>query len=135
MDQLSRDEMLQEAFRRLEFLKLHPHILSNFMEGVLAKTNDNMAVERLSEEEEKLVADYESQTGNLVYYVIFNDTKFGRLYSFLYVSKCEKDWKIEWDYLNMHTPLVYVLNKDDEMLSESGTIEIENHQGVLVRIG
>ena len=134
MDQLSRDEMIQEAFRRLEFLKLHPHILSNFKEGVLAKTNNNMTVERLSEEEGKLVADYESQTGNLVYYVIFNDTEFGRLYSFLFVSKYEKEWKTEWDYLNMHTPLVYVLNKDDEILSEHGTIEIENHQGVLTRI-
>lgn len=81
MERLSRDEMQREASLRLQFLKLHPHILSHFRDGVLAKTDNNTTVERLTDEEKKLVRAFESQTGNLVYYVIFNDIpECGKLY-------------------------------------------------------
>ena len=89
----------------------------------------------MTDEEKKLVRAFESQTGNLVYYVIFNDIpECGKLYSFLFVSGCKGDWEDEWEYLKTNTPLVYVLNKDMQMFSDYGTIQVECHQGVLIRL-
>lgn len=83
MEKLSYEQMFPEAIARLEMLNLHPHILENFREGVLSKTDTNMTVVKLTDEEKALVDKFERETGNLVYYVIFsNSSMCGESYTF-----------------------------------------------------
>lgn len=134
MEKLSYEQMFPEAIARLEMLNLHPHILENFREGVLSKTDTNMTVVKLTDEEKALVDKFERETGNLVYYVIFsNSSMCGESYTFFFVSAYRDDWNIERECLQSSQPLVYVLNRENEMFSEFGSIEIERRNCVLIK--
>lgn len=81
------------------------------------------------------IKEFEAETGSLVYAVTHEKFEFGECYSFLCISKYEKDW----DYSVKNTPqgsyvFSYVWNKDDDMCSEYGTIVVVSFGGGIQRI-
>lgn len=81
------------------------------------------------------IKEFEAETGSLVYAVTHEKFEFGECYSFLCISKYEKDW----DYSVENTPqgsyvFSYVWNKDDDMCSEYGTIVVVSFGGRIQRI-
>lgn len=81
------------------------------------------------------IREFEEETGSLVYAVTHEKFEFGECYSFLCISKYEKDW----DYSVENTPqgsyvFSYVWNKDDDMCSEYGTIVVVSFGGGIQRI-
>lgn len=81
------------------------------------------------------IKEFEAETGSLVYAVTHEKFEFGECYSFLCISKYEKDW----DYSVENTPqgsyvFSYVWNKDDDMCSEYGTIVVVSFGGGIQRI-
>lgn len=81
------------------------------------------------------IKEFEAETGSLVYAVTHEKFEFGECYSFLCISKYEKDW----DYSVENTPqgsyvFSYVWNKDDDMCSEYGTIVVVSFGGGIKRI-
>ena len=81
------------------------------------------------------IKEFEAETGSLVYAVTHEKFEFGECYSFLCISKYEKDW----DYSVEITPQgayvwAYVWNKNNDMYSEYGTIGVISFGGGIQRI-
>lgn len=125
---------VKEALLRMKTLKLHENAIREFREtGKLNLSELGGILFWLNEAEEKMVRDWESKTGNIVYHVIKNYFDFGLCYSFLYVSPHPDKWEFDNECLKDGYPLAYVHNDTFEFLSEYGSIEIEPQYGGLKR--
>ena len=62
------------------------------------------------------------------YFALAQNTSFGLLVSFLYVSDYEKQWEYERECLRNHRPLAWVYNINDET-GEIGTIHYKMFAG------
>lgn len=132
-----------EALLRMKKLNLLDGVIEQFKEsGVLLKSENFCVGNRenripilydLSDKENEMVRKWEKETGNIVYHIIQNQMVFGLCYSFLYVSKHTDEWEMDNEDLNEGCPLVYVLNRDDEMCSEYGSIGIKPMHGAILR--
>ena len=76
---------------------------------------------------------FEKEYNCYVYYIMYNNTNFGELYSMLYVSKEQYIWNEDRKDLQDNTSYAYVWNKSDEVLSEIGSIGLERQDDVLIR--
>lgn len=81
-----------------------------------------------------MVDDFEKENNGLVYHVIKSRTNIGLMYSLLYVSEYEEEWKMDMEDLGTGQALAYVVNKDMPDCSEFGTIGIAPSIGGLRRI-
>ena len=138
------DEIAQaqitEALLRMKKLDIHENAINEFLRerklnlsepgfgnkvGVLYWLNDD---------EQKMIEEWEQETGNVVYHVIKNNTQFGLCYSFLYVSSDPEEWLMDNADLEEGYPFVYVKNVTDDWCSEYGRIGIQSAFGGVVRI-
>ena len=132
-----------EALLRMKKLNLLDGAIEQFKDDGKILKSENFCVGTrdnripilydLSAEETEMVREWEKRTGNMVYHVIQNRMIFGLCYSFLYVSKYTEDWESDNEYLKEGIPLVYVLNADDDMCSEYGSIGIKPMFGAILR--
>ena len=126
-----------EALLRMKKLGLHRNAINEFKkEGKLnlsepAWGNSIGVLYWLNDEEQKMVKDWEEQTGNVVYHVIKNNTEFGICYSLLYVSKYADEWVLDDNDLTEGEPYAYVT---DGWCSEIGRIGIKPAGGGVVRV-
>lgn len=93
----------------------------------------------INEEQESEVLNrikkFEAETGSLVYAVTYEKFEFGECYSFLCISKYEKDWDYSVENTSQGSYVFsYVWNKDDDMCSEYGTIVVVSFGGGIQRI-
>ena len=124
-----------EALLRMKNLKLHENVINEFKEtGKINLSENGGILYWLNEEENKMVRDWEKETGNLVYHVIKNNMEFGLCYSFLYVSPYTDEWLNDDEDLKEGYPIVYVKNVTDNTCSEYGSIGIRSNIGGLVRV-
>lgn len=129
-----KERMRQEAIARMVSLNLHPVAINDFKDNGKLRVSlwgvlyllDKLPLER--------VLRFEEETGCMVYHVIHNVTNIGELLTFLYVSKYPEDWPIEQKGLIEETPLAYVVNLDDDICSEFGSVRIQKYRGGLIRI-
>lgn len=125
-----KEKMKKEALWRMKSLKLHENVICEFeKEDKLNKSFAFGILYWLTEEEKQLVKEWEEKTGNLVYHVIENQFEFGHCYSFLYISEYEEEWEMDRELMKDNISYAYVMNTDDDMGSEFGTI------GILPKIG
>lgn len=130
-----KEKQRLEAIERMRMLGIHENAIKEFEEeGKINKSEAIGFLYWLNEEEEKLIKNWEEETGNMAYHVIFNNTPFGRMLSILYVSKYEEEWEFDRKDIENNMPIAYVMNLDDEMLSEAGTIVIKRSIGGLIRV-
>jgi hypothetical protein len=124
-----------EALLRMKNLKLHENVIKEFKEtGKINLSENGGLLYWLNEEENKMVRDWEKETGNIVYHVIKNNMEFGLCYSLLYVSPHADEWQYDNEDLKEGYPLVYVKNATDNTCSEYGSIGIKSSIGGLVRV-
>lgn len=129
-----------EALLRMKKLGIHENAIREFMsEGKLNKSepawgNKVGVLYWLTEKEQKMVKEWEEETGNLVYHVIVNNLSFGLCYSLLYVSKCTEEWEEDGLDLSEGCPYAYVKNVTDDECSEYGRIGIKPAFGGVVRV-
>lgn len=123
-----------EALLRMKKLDLHENVIKEFYENGKLNLSEHVGLLYwLNEQEEKMVREWEEETGNIVYHVIKNHMEFGLCYSFLYVSEDVDEWEMDNECLLQGYPLVYVKNVDDESCSEYGSIGIKPNVGGLMR--
>ena len=128
--------MKTEALKRMRKLGLSPDVIERFRDkNLIVKSEGNGEVSSLSEKEEKMVREWEEETGHLVFYVMHNDSDYGEMLSLLYVSKYEEDWDVENGLIENGGAFAYVMNLDYEVSSEFGSVYFENVNGVLNRLG
>lgn len=129
-----KEKMKEEALRRMKLLNMHGNAISEFeKEEKLNKSVVAGILFWLTEEEKQLVNQWQEETGNLVYHVIENQFEFGHCYSFLYISKYEEEWEMDRELIKDNISYAYVMNTDDDMCSEIGTIGIFPKIGGVMR--
>lgn len=125
-NQQDRAKMVEEAVGRMCRLGMMPQVmvLKSETAGILYDLND---------EEKKAVADWEEESGGIVYAAILSNMVFGRCLALLYVSAEEEEWELDREDLDGRISLAYVANLDAPDCSELGSIGIAPANGGLVR--
>lgn len=143
----AKSAQLQEANDRLKKLvrkfDLNPNLVKYWNEGKLYYsylTGGGLlaSIDTITYDPnyQKLVEEYETKTGNLVYHAV----ESGHLLNLLYVSRPESNCSEEqqreiWDMECLENGYIgaYVINLEEPEFSEHGDIFVEAYQHVLVR--
>ena len=133
---VSRIEKKNEAIKRMEMLDIYSETIRQFeREGLISYSEPPLGGNYwLTEEQRKIVRDFEEEHNALVYFAIRSYTNFGTLDSFLFVSKYEDEWKLDNNDIKNGYAYAYVYNHDIPEYSEIGCIGIQPRFGGLVRI-
>ncbi len=129
----TKEEMIEEAVRRMKVLKLHQNPIKEFEEEQKLNRSDKGILFWLDEDEEKMVRDWENQYGYVVYHVIHSFSNLGETYELLYVAPYMEDWEYDNENLLEGYTIAHVINKSMPDCSESGTIGVKNFAGGLIR--
>lgn len=131
----TREEMKQEAIRRMKVLKMHPNPIREFQKE--DKLNYSLCgmLYWIDEDQKKMVKEFEEEYGCVVYHVIQTSTTIGKMLSFLYVSKNKEEWEYDMEDLMQGCPYAYVINLDADWCSEIGPIQVAPRFGGVVRLG
>lgn len=131
---MTRQEQKQEAITRMKMLKLHINAINEFeKEDVINLSEHGGILYWLNDDQMEYVKTFEQKYNSVVYHVIHNITEFGELLAFLYVSDSEEEWGYDRDDIKEGYACAYVLNLDDDMCSEFGSIGIKPQFGGVVR--
>lgn len=133
-NQQDRAKMVEEAVGRMCRLGMMPQVITKFRkQGTVLKSETAGILYDLNDEEKKTVADWEEESGGIVYAAILSNMVFGRCLALLYVSAEEEEWELDREDLDGRVPLAYVANLDAPDCSELGSIGIAPANGGLVR--
>lgn len=129
----SKEEMQQEAIRRMKILNLHNNVINDLKkERVLNRSEGPLgSLYWLNKEEKKMVEDYAKQCNVFVYHIIKTYTvDMGSIYDLLFFTEEKYYWKEERERLKEG----YALSHTISQFSENGDIFVKNINGGLVRI-
>ena len=142
---MSREAMKDEALERMELLGLPAYAKAAFKVDeylTLSDISDKVCQSRVDgvpEDIKKLIKEYEEKFGALIYHVIHTKGIYVgfEYYDCLSVSPYESYWDYERDLMEDRGDtwaMSYSINVTKPEYTESGTIKIENHSGVLKRV-
>lgn len=127
------DEQRREALKRMKMLQLHGNVLRDFKKGQINASEGGGFLYWTTDEEEKHIVEFEGWSGGLVYHIIRTETSFGKLLTFLYVSKYKDEWDMDIRDLIAGKPLAYVKNLTADYCSEFGCVGIQPQIGGIHR--
>ena len=139
---MSRESMKDEALDRMELLGIPSYARAALKQSdmlTLSDINDlvcSSRVDGVPEEIMKQIKAWEEKYGNYVYHVIDSVGVF-EMYNCLSVSGYESDWDYERDLMEDRGDtwaMAFCINITKPEYTETGSIKIENHSGVLRRI-
>lgn len=139
---MSREAMKDEALDRMELLGLPSYARAALKQSdmlTLSDINDlecSSRVNGVPEEILKQIRSWEEKYGNYVYHVIHSEGVF-EMYNCLSVSGYESDWDYERGLMEDRGDtwaMAFCINITKPEYTESGSIKIENHSGVLTRV-
>ena len=130
-----KEKQKAEAIKRMRKIGVIKEAIRQFEEEGIVMVSENGFLYWLNEDQFKMVNEFEEKYNGLVYMVIHNMTEFGELYSLLYVSQHDNEWKMDNEDLEDSIAMAYVKNVDDDFCSEFGCISIRNRFGGIVRVG
>ena len=122
-----------EALLRMSKLQIHSNAIKEFLESGKLNRSERGILYWLEQDEEKMVREWEKETGNMVYHVIKDNTEIGLLYTFLYVSDDTEDWEEDREDIENNIAFTYVKNATIDYCSEYGTVGIMPLWGGVVR--
>lgn len=142
---MSREAMKNEALERMELLGLPPYAKAAFKVDdylTLSDVSDKVCQSRVDgvpEDIKKLIKEFEEKFGALIFHVIHTKGIYVgfEYYDCLSVSPYESDWDYERNLMEDRGDtwvMSYSINVTKPEFTESGTIKIENHSGVLRRV-
>lgn len=134
--EVSRIEKKNEAIKRMEVLDIYSETIRQFeREGLISYSEPPLGTNYwLTEEQRKIVRDFEEEYNALVYFAIRSYTNFGTLDSFLFVSQYKDEWVLDNNDIREGYAYAYVYNHDVPEYSEIGLIGVQPRLGGLVRI-
>lgn len=129
-----KEAMKAEAVKRMKGLKLSD-------EAIIAYESENKLLCSYyvlqSEVPHKILTEirnWEKEFGNLVYHVVYSRLYGYEIYNALSVSNYIEDWEYETFMIDQGGTMAYTINVSKPDYSESGSIVLENHRGILRRI-
>lgn len=137
----TREEMKEIALGYMTQLGLSENVINDFKnEDLLNESENGGYLYWLNDDEKKIVDDYESESGNLVFHVIHSfmqidgvDEPF-EMYNLLIVTKYNEDREFEAEGVRERFVESYVYNKSVPEFSEYGSITVRQKIGGLVRV-
>lgn len=134
---VSRVDKKKEAIKRMEVLDIYGETIRQFeKEGLVSYSEPPLGTNYwLTDEQRKIVRDFQEEYNALVYFAVRSYTDFETLDSFLYVSDYEDEWAMDNGELKDGYVYAYVYNHDVPEYSEIGLIKVQPRFGGLVRIG
>lgn len=132
---MTKEMMKEEALKRMRIMGFLDNVVRDFKEDVLNLSENGGFLYWLNEEENKMIRDWEDETGNMAYHVIHDLTNFGELYTIMYVSEYEEEWEDDVYWLEQGFPLCYVINVTYKECSEYGSCGIAPSIGGARRVG
>ena len=134
--EVSRIEKKNEAIKRMEVLDIYSETIGQFeKEGLVSYSEPPLGTNYwLTEEQRKIVREFEEEYNALVYFAIRSYTNFGTLDSFLFVSQYKDEWALDNNDIREGYAYAYVYNHDVPEYSEIGLIGVQPRFGGLVRI-
>lgn len=133
LEKASKEEMKEEALKRLSLLKINKNVIKEFKEENILNKSEGIlgSLYWLNENEKEMVRKYEERWNVVVYHIILTNTiNNGRIYDLLFISDEKQYWLEE----RLKLKAGYVLSHTYSQFSESGDIFVENRNGGLVRI-
>ena len=126
-------KQVEESKQRIELLGLEPR----FSEKLYM--SDRYIIREVKDKEIKLIKainEFEKEYNVYVYHIVYNDTNIGQLYTMLYVSNHENEWKQDREDIKNRQLFAYVWNKTDTFCSEIGLVGIKQveHCNLLERV-
>lgn len=122
---ISREEKMTEALRRLEALRIYRPTVKSFKEGKVSTTEPpHGATYWMEGRELELVRQFEEEYNALVYLVVRSFTTIGTMDAYLYVSDHPDEWPEDREMLKEWTAFAYVRNYDHPDCSEFGDIGV-----------
>ena len=133
---MTREQKINEAVARMKKLGIMTDTIKQFEQGKVSQSIDGFMywIDEHTENNLKAQIDeFEQKNNAVVYYVITTNTNFGLLYSLLFVGDDESEWEYENEDIADNYVFSYVINNDEPMFSEYGTIGVGQRFGGLIR--
>lgn len=132
---MTKNEMIQEATERMQFLNIDPRFIEMFeREGKILISEQGNSVGWANDACKEIVRKLEDEYSVLVYYGIHCGSGFGELLNLLYVSQYPEEWEQDREDLSLSCPMSYVFNLNDDRYSEFGSIMIETRYEGYARV-
>ena len=131
-----KEKKIAEAIERMKALQIMPETIEQFKEGKVSQSIEGFMYWIDESTENNLleqIKEFEQKNNAVVYYVITTNTSFGLLYSLLFVGDDESEWEYEREDINENYVFSYVINNDEPLFSEFGTIGVGQRFGGLIR--
>ena len=141
MCKIPKENKKQEAIKRMTALGLFKPCIKAFTkydEVQLSEPTGGLYEFSDNEELNAKVKEFEDEHNALVYHVIHTPVRIDGtpmdMYNFLYVSDEDEELIMDNDDINDGYAMVYVWNKTDDLMSEFGSIAVQERIGGLVRV-
>ena len=136
----NKDQMHAEAVRTLNEMGVCTPLVKDFEHNdrvYLFKNYEGFRIHPDSTLAAK-IHEIEQKYGHKVFGITYEKFSFGRIYSFLLVSKYRDDWRLSFDRLPFRGRFrifAYCWNLDKEEYSEYGSVIIDSAIGGIRRVG
>ena len=131
------EEMKEEAIKRMKKLGIIWDAVRQFKnEGIVMVSEPPFGgLYWYHDEEENFnkMKEFEKENGALVYMVVRAWTNFGKMDSYLYVSKYKEEWDMDNEDIDDNIVMTYTVNYDMPDCSEFGSIGVRKVSGGLLR--
>lgn len=135
---MERQKKIDEAVKRMKELKIYNDTIESFKKGKVSQSIQGFMYwidENTENDLAQKITDFEAEKNAVVYYVIATNTNFGMLYHLLFVGDNESEWAFEHEDIKDNYVFSYVINVDEPLFNEYGTIVVDQQYGGLVRVG
>lgn len=131
-----REEMIQEAIKRMKLLKLHQNVINEFKEEQrLNKSDLNKGILYwLNEEEQEMIEKLEKKYKFMTYHIIHSYSNLGETYEILFIKDNKEEWKAEMEDLKNGYAMARVEVINCPINSEFGYIGVKSINGGVVRV-
>ena len=129
-----KDAMKYEAEQRMEALGLSKEVIKDFIDENILACSYNTHMMGVSPKILEEIKNYQAEFGNLIYHVVHSHFMGQETYECLAISPYMEDWDYEFPDEKKWT-MSHSINITHPENTESGSIQLENKNGVLVRIG
>ena len=131
----SKEELKEQALKSMKLLHLHKNVINEFKEDQTLNRSEYFgALYWLTDEQKKIVKEFEEEYGYLVYHVILNQSPVGEVITLLHIPTEKMFWKQEFDDLAKGKVFAYVVYPKAQAYTEFYNIKIRPQFGGVVRL-
>ena len=130
---MNNKSMKDEAYKRMAMLGLSKDVIDTFSNGKLL-CSDRDCITEVPKNILERIEEWQNKFGNLVYHVVHSEFMNCETYNCLSVSCYKEDWDYERHLICDDWVMCHSINMTFPENTESGSIEVININGILIRV-